>query len=194
MHPLLSKQNDLHGEATALLEQVLLPIFNKYGKVFVGGSYAYNLLSYPDLDIDIVNESTSKELFAKVCTELILLDGTSKFKSGDRVNYPHLYAGKRPFGYWMTVELHFGKNIWNLDIWLQKPEWHTGDTNRYEQELLSIDDEKRITILSLKEELLNKKLYGLGKEFMSVDVYEGVLRGGVKTIDELRVFMGGLKQ
>jgi len=186
MHPLLQRQNELHTEAAALLEQVLLPILTQYGEVSVGGSYAYKLLNHPDLDIDIINGNATKALFAELSAELIVLQHTSKFKCGDRVDYPHTHLGKRPFGYWVSPEINFGDNVWRLDIWLQKPEWHTGDTNRFEQELLNIDDEKRVIILSLKEELLSKDLYGVGKEFSSVDVYEGVLRNDVQTVDELR--------
>jgi hypothetical protein len=189
MHPLLQKQNTLHSEASVLLEKILLPILEQYGKVSVGGSYSYKLLNYPDLDIDVVSEEISKDLFAKLSGELIKLDYTSKFKSGDRVNYPHTHSGKRPFGYWVSPDINFDNNVWKLDIWLQKPEWNTGDTNRYAQELLTISDEQRIAILSLKEELIERNLYGVGKEFISVDVYDGVLRGDVKTVDELRNFL-----
>lgn len=188
MHPLLQKQQDLHEEATELLERVLLPILNKYGEVTVGGSYAYELLNHPDLDIDILNVDASKDLFAQICAELIALSATAKFKSGDRVNFPHTHPGERPFGYWISPDINFGINNWKIDIWLQKPEWHTGNTNRYSDELLKIDEEKRITILSLKEELIKHNSYGVGKEFISVDVYEGVLRDNVKTVNELRSF------
>lgn len=189
MHPLLHKQDELHNQASSLLEETLLPILEKYGKVSVGGSYSYKLLNYPDLDIDIITDDISKDLFAKLCGELIKLDSTSKFKSGDRVNYPHTHSKKRPFGYWVSPDINFGNSVWKIDIWLQKPEWYTGDTNRYSEELLNINDDKRIDILSLKEELIKKNLYGVGKEFLSVDVYESVLRDGVKTIDELRNFL-----
>lgn len=193
MHPLLQKQDSLHSEAT-LLQETLLPILEKYGKVSVGGSYSYKLLNYPDLDIDIVSENISKELFAKLCAELIRLDITSKFKSGDRVQYPHAPSSKRPFGYWVSPDINFGNNVWGIDIWLQKPEWHTGDTNRYADELLNASEDKRIAILSLKEELIEKNLYGVGKEFISVDVYEGVLRGNTKTVDQLREFLSTINK
>ena len=189
MHPLLQKQNELYSEASLLLEKTLLPILEQYGKVSVGGSYSYKLLNYPDLDIDVISEDICKDLFAKLSGELIKLHYTSKFKSGDRVNFPHTHSGARPFGYWISPDINFGNNVWKLDIWLQKPEWYTGDTNRYAEELLTISNEQRIAILSLKEELIEKNLYGVGKEFISVDVYEGVLRGSVKTIDELRHFL-----
>ncbi len=189
MHPLLQKQEELHTEATSLLEEVLLPILEQYGKVSIGGSYSYKLLNYPDLDIDIISDDASKDLFAKLCGGLIKLDQTSKFKSADRVNYPHTDSVKRPFGYWISPDINFGNSVWKIDIWLQKPESHTGDTNRYANELLNASEDRRITILSLKEELIEMNLYGVGKEFVSVDVYDGVLRGEAKTVDELRSFL-----
>lgn len=187
-HPLLEKQNVLYAKASSLLEEVLFPILKKYGDVSVGGSYAYKLLNHPDIDIDIVNEDCSKELFAALCAELISLEYTSKFASTDRVHYPHIHPGKRPTGYWVAPTIHFDDTLWKIDIWLQKPEWHTGNTSRYTDELRALSDEKRITILSLKEQLVTLGLYGVGKEFSSVDVYESVLRGGVETIDALRDF------
>jgi len=188
MNNILVKQDKLHTSGTILLNEVLLPILNKYGKVIIGGSYTYNLLSHPDLDIDIVSEDATKETFVALSAELLQLQHTSEFQSADRVNFPHKNPGKRPFGYWISPVINFEDSIWKIDIWLQKPESYTGDTNKYAQELLNLNDEKRETILSLKEELLSKKIYGVGKEFLSVDVYEGVLRGNVITIDDLRDF------
>lgn len=189
MDTLLQKQNNLHKEASMLLEQVLLPILNKYGSVSVGGSYLYKLLNHPDLDIDIVSDSTSKQLFAELSSELLALSYTSKFKSADRVNFPHAHTGKRPHGFWISPDINFGDNVWKLDIWLQKQEWNTGDTMRYEKELLDLDDNKRINILTLKENLIRENLYGVGKEFISVDVYDAVLKGNVTSIEDLRNFM-----
>lgn len=189
MHPLLQKQDELHQEATTLLEETLIPILKHYGTVSVGGSYAYKLLHHPDLDIGVISEGVSKELFTKLCGELIGLTSTSKFKSADRVHFPHTQPSKRPFGYWISPDINFGNSVWKIDIWLQKPEWYTGDTSRYADELINVSENTRITILSLKEELIKMNLYGVGKEFLSVDVYDGVLRGGVKTIDALREFL-----
>jgi hypothetical protein len=189
MHRLLERQTELHSEATLLLQETLIPTLKKYGKVIVGGSYNYELLYHPDIDIDVVTNIASKAMFADITRDIIGLSNTSKFKGTDRVNFPHTHSGGRPVGFWLGSEIHFGSNIWKLDIWLQKPEWHTGQTNQYASELLNLDDDTRLTILNLKEELLNANLYGVGKEFTSVDLYEGVLRGKISTIDELRTFM-----
>jgi hypothetical protein len=155
----------------------------------LGGSYSYKILGYPDIDIDVVGEDVTKQTFAHLCEELICLPSVAKFKSADRVHFPHQNQGDRPFGFWLSPEISFSNRVWSIDIWFQKPEWHTGNTNRYQEQMTALSDEQRTVILTLKEELLAQNLYGVGREFLSVDVYEGVIRGGVKTLDELRDFM-----
>lgn len=183
MHPLLIKQDELHAEATALLEEIIYPILKEFGEITVGGSYVYKLISQPDIDIDIVNPNLTKEMHVSLCSKLISLPEVSKFQTNDKVNYPQTEG--RPGGYWISPTINFGKNVWKMDIWFQKPEWNTGDTNRYAEKLAGLSEEERVSVLTLKEELMANGVYGVGKEFQSVDVYEAVLQG-IKTVEELR--------
>lgn len=188
MHPLLTKQEQLHKEASELLEQIIYPILKEFGEVGIGGSYVYKLLNHPDIDLDITNPNLTKEMYVDLCAKLIALPICSGFKTVDRVNYPHYHTGNRPTGYWLSPEIRFRENVWKMDIWFQIPEWNKGNTNRYEKQLSILSEEDRILILSLKEELLAEKIYGVGKEFESVDIYNGVLEGKVKTVVGLRDF------
>lgn len=186
MHPLLKKQDELFREATELLNELIVPALKEFGEITIGGSYAYHLLSYPDIDVDIVSDGASDETYEKLCAKLVSLENVSAFKSTNRTD--HLITDIRPKGYWLSPKIQYGENLWSLDIWLQKPEWYTGNTNVYEDALLPLDDEKRITILTLKEELREKNLYGIGKEFQSVDVYDAILNGNTQTIESLREY------
>jgi hypothetical protein len=188
MHPLLEKQDDLRKEATQLLDEIVYPILKEFGTVGIGGSYVYKLLNHPDIDLDVVNPDLTKELYAQLCAKLIALKEVSRFRTSDRVNYGHTHKGDRPTGYWISPEINFGAHVWELDIWLQLPEWNTGNTNGYETKLANITDDQKITILSLKDELLTKGIYGVGKEFASVDVYDGVLNAAVQDLDGLQQY------
>lgn len=188
MHPLLEKQETLHKEATELLDKVIYPILNQFGDVGIGGSYVYKLLNHPDIDLDVVNPELTKEMYADLCSKFIALDNVSRFRTSDRVNFPHSHSGDRPTGYWIAPEINFGKNVWQLDIWFQIPEWNTGNTNSYEGKLSDLNDEQKINILSLKEELMDAGIYGVGKEFQSVDVYDAVLNENIKTVAQLREY------
>lgn len=188
MHPLLQKQEELHAEAARLLNEVVFPIVQQYGTVTVGGSYLYKLLSYPDIDIDIVYTDLVKEMYVTLCKEFLSHDAVSSLKTADRVTYPHAHNSGRPMGYWLAPGIHYGGNVWNIDIWLQKPEWYTGDTARFAVQCATLNDEKRITVLSLKEELRKQGIYGIGKEFQSVDVYEAVINADAETMENLRQY------
>lgn len=186
MHPLLQKQEELHTEGAELLKKVLLPILSEFGEVTVGGSYEYHLLSYHDIDIDIISDDASDTMYEELCEKITSLESVSEFKTLNRADRPLTHP--RPKGYWLAPKIQYGENLWNIDIWFQKPEWHTGNTLKYKEALQNISDEKRIAILTLKEELMKNELYGVGKEFQSVDVYEAVLHGDVDAIDTLREY------
>lgn len=186
MHPLLEKQQKLHSEASQLLQEIVLPTLEDFGEAKIGGSYAFQLLNHPDIDIDLINPDLSKEMYSELCKRFISLSGTSRFKTTDRVNFPHNHPGNRPTGYWIAPNIHYGKHIWNLDIWFQKPEWYTGKTNAFLEKMSNITDEQKILILSMKEEAQAKNIYGVSKEFRSVDIYDGVLLKNIKTLADLR--------
>lgn len=190
MHPLLKKQDELFREATELLNKIIVPALKEFGEITIGGSYAYHLLSYPDIDVDIVSDEASDETYEKLCAKLVSLENVSAFKSTNRTD--RLITDIRPKGYWLSPKIQYGGNLWSLDIWLQKPAWYTGNTNVYEDALLSLSDEKRITILTLKEELQKNNLYGFGKEFRGFDVYDAVLNSGAHTIEMLRAYKHSL--
>jgi hypothetical protein len=186
MHPLLEKQQQLHNEASQLLKEIVLPFLEDFGEVRIGGSYAFQLLNHPDVDIDLINPDLSKELYSELCKRFISLGGTSQFKTTDRVNFPHNHPGNRPTGYWIAPDIQYGEHIWNLDIWFQKPEWYTGKTNAFLEKMSNITDEQKILILSMKEEAQAKNMYGIGKEFRSVDIYDGVLLENIATFSDLQ--------
>ncbi|QQR64708.1 hypothetical protein IPH92_04065 [Candidatus Kaiserbacteria bacterium] len=190
IHPLLQKQDELFTEATQLLQQIIIPTFSEFGNVIIGGSYVYRLLTYPDIDIDIVSDDVSDVTYKKLCDKVTSLDSVSEFKTLDRTERPVI--GTRPKGYWLSPKIQYGNNLWNIDIWFQKPEWNTGNTLMYKDALLKISDEQRIVILTLKNELRENDLYGVGKEFQSVDVYDAVLNSGAYTLEMLRTYKHSL--
>ena len=77
MHQLLEQQNTLHAHATELLDTILLPILKGFGEVTIGGSYVYELMSWPDIDIGIQSEVVTKETYIPFCTKLLLVQSES---------------------------------------------------------------------------------------------------------------------
>ena len=192
MHPLLEQQDKFHTEAKSLLEEVLLPILNAYGKVTVGGSYVYELMSWPDIDLGIQREDVSKEKYIELCTKLLALNEISKFTTTDRVQYERMIKTGQQKGYWIGLRFVYKETEWNIDMWFMKPEWNADTTPEYSAKLARLDEETRITILTLKNELLERGLYGVSKEFQSVDVYNAVLENGAKTVEDIRTYKTSL--
>jgi hypothetical protein len=188
MHPLLEKRDALCAEATELLDTILLPLLNEYGKVTIGGSYTYNLMSWPDIDLIIQSEDVSKEKYIELCTRLLACDEMSKFTTTDRVQFGRMIKTGQQTGYWIGLRFVYKKTDWSIDMWFMKPEWNADTTHEYKEKLADLDDETRVTILTLKNELLEKGLYGVSKEFQSVDVYNAVLEKGAKTIEDVRAY------
>jgi len=186
MDTLLQNQETLHTDAVALLEETLLPLLSKYGKVEVNGSYTYKLLYHPDIDLYIINNNLTKENYVSLCAELLSLDRVSKIRTGDRVNFPQDAGNGRPTGYWVSPTIHTADHTWSCDIWMQKPEWVNPKIYRYDNVLANLPDEQRLAILTLKQELITAGRYGVGKEFESVNIYDAVLTNTDLSLDELR--------
>ncbi len=110
MHQLLIRQEALHKEATELLDEIIYPLLKQFGDVGTGGSYVYELLNHPDIDLDVVTPNLTKGLFADLCRALLSLETVSGFRANDRVNFPHSHPGDRPTGYWIAPEINFGEN------------------------------------------------------------------------------------
>ncbi len=188
MHSLLEKQQALRTQASELLDTVLLPLLSEYGKVTIGGSYIYHLMSWPDIDISIESEHVTKERYIELCTRLLACDEMSKFTTTDRVQFGRMIKTGQQTGYWIGLRFVYKETDWSIDMWFMKPEWNADTTHEYKEKLADLDDETRITILTLKNELREAEMYGVSKEFQSVDVYNAVLKHGAKTIGDVREY------
>lgn len=179
MNDLLSRASVLHTKATALLEALhVRELFAPYGEVVIGGSYLYNLMTHPDIDVSIINKATSKESCAELVKKLAALKVVKSLKVIDRVHHPRSHDPARPTGYYIGLIIPFKEEEWNVDIWLQQPEWHTDQSLQLAQELMNISMEQRLAILSIKSTLRARDEYGVNKKYQSVDVYRSVLDHG----------------
>jgi len=171
---LLEKQKELHDEGSRLLAKGdIISILEKYGTIEVGGSYAYELLSYRDIDLGVISESLTKEKFGEMVGALVTLPSIAKIKTSDRVQYAQRAGG--PQGYWIGATYVFEDQTWNFDIWYQKAAWQIDETEKWKELLSELTAEQRTAVLELKEALRAQDKYGVGKQYQSVDVYKTVL-------------------
>jgi hypothetical protein len=182
---LLENQARLQAQGKKLLEETeLKKILESYGRVETGGSYVYGLMTHPDLDLGVISETISKERYGTLVGALASLASVRKLKTSDRVN--HTQDMKKAIrGYWIGLEMDFEHEIWNIDIWYQKPQWQNDRTAEWKEKLDALSDTQHVAILIIKEELRAQGRYGVGKQYVGVDVYRAVIEHDVKTTKEL---------
>ena len=179
---LWEEQYRLKRQADKLIKETgIMEIFSKYGTLSaIGGSYTYDLMVYPDLDIDLISETINKPVFGSLVGELATNRHIRKISTADTVNFTPIHKGLRPKGYWIGIEVPFENDRWGIDCWLQQPDWISGSTDSYADKLKSLEQSGRDAILQIKYDLIRRELYG--KKILSNDVYDAVLNNGVRSV------------
>ena len=178
----LNKQNLLHKEAERiLLELNLINFLSRLGKPTIVGSFALNLMSWPDIDIVVVSEmeiqgylDTANYLFQKQNVYSLNLQDFRKSIYLDRPQ--GLYCG--------VCYLVKPKTFWKIDIWFL-PDAKALDLVKSVKSKLN--DENRLTILKIKNEMRESTKHG--KEVSGMDVYKAVLEKGVKNLIEFGSYL-----
>lgn len=110
---LFAEQKRLQLQANKMLTQTrLLGALAACGDVApIGGSYAYDLMVYPDLDMTIVMPEVAKSDAATLAARLSELDYVRKLTIVDNVHFTTDKPG-RPRGYWFGLEVPFEGDKW----------------------------------------------------------------------------------
>lgn len=156
----------------------LISILQSYGQPTVTGSYYLDLMVWRDLDlyvtIDLMTRTQLYELVHVIC---------SKFQ-------PRWIEAKEEKGfppgcvlsYFLGFETEIvGDGLWNVDIWFVNEEY-IRERQAYLDRILSASSVDRQIIYHIKQELCELPEYG--QCYFSVDVYDSVLDGGVRTVGE----------
>ena len=181
---LRAEQSRLKKQAGKMMaETKIMDILGQFGRLGpVGGSYLYDLMVYPDLDVSVVRENCDREDVASISSALLNHKFVRKLSIVDTVNF-NISKRKLPMGFWLGVEIPFEGDRWGIDCWLQRPEW-TGnsDADTYQTRLRALPNSQRDLILAIKYDLIYRGLYG--SRYHSSDVYDSVLERGVKSVEE----------
>lgn len=179
---LLVEQQRLHKQADKMLSATkLLGILGKFGSIQpISGSYDYDLMVYPDLDLGLVVIGLDKNNFSEIVGEVVGCDFVRKLSTADTVSFKPLHPG-RPIGYWLGLEIPYEEDRWGIDCWIQRPEWLVNNKDAYKNRLSKISQAQREAILKIKYRLIHEGLYA--NKFYSNDVYDAVLDSNVLTYE-----------
>ena len=156
-------------DAVALLNRTnLISILKKYGDVIIGGSFKYDLMWGPDIDIIVICPNTKKSSL-EALNQVIEAKLAQKYEYGDFVTFKR---EKRPESYILNLILPHVDKKWEIEIWF----FEEIPTNQKEIDILmksKLNEKNKLVILKMKEK---RERIGLTKySLSSVDIYKKVL-------------------
>jgi hypothetical protein len=156
----------------------LISILGEFGEVVVGGSYKYNLMWGPDIDI-VVKSNNPRESSKKALQKLIELKLFQKYQYGDFAKFK---LKNRPESYIVNLRLPYAGQKWEIETWFFRkiPE------NQLEIDKLietKLNKENKITILKMKKK--RDESGSTKHQISSTEIYKKVLIDGTNKFEKL---------
>jgi hypothetical protein len=154
----------------------IVNILSKHGKVVLSGSYRYDLMWGPDIDLIVISDKPKVASYDAL-KDFIEQRKFQKYQLGDFINFP---LKNRPQGVIVVLILEFEGRKWEIEIWFMKS---LSEDDRYFKKLLSkVSPKQRKAILELKYQ---RDMDGLSKHQLdSATIYKGVLIEGKTNIKD----------
>lgn len=181
--------DELEREANGIiLDRGLDSVLRDHGKVFYKGSYFLNVMTWPDLDIDLVirPDPYSVDAFFELGKELAQFQGVWGMHFRNCISHPH---DRLPKGlYWgMRMDRVDSDGHWKVDLWAVDEQCLEEDRAEAEHLLRTMDSDRRKLIIEVKHSLLTPE--GRSPMLSSYHVYQAVLVKGLRKKKEIAVYL-----
>lgn len=181
MEEYIEQANQLKAEADRLLDNSgIIAILSKFGKVHITGSYAYNLMTWRDIDLCLEIKNIRTDILFDIGKEISKIPevGSMYFR-----NEFVLKTDGNPLAMFWCIDFYFQNGIkWKIDVLISNSKEVTRVMKIGTNLLKKIDDTKRKTILKIKSALSKSPEYR--RTFGSKDIYKAVIEDNISTIDE----------
>lgn len=150
-HALLADARAWRERASRLLETSDLPVLlGDYGRIVFSGSYAYDTMMSPDIDLHLLPNVFSRQTAVEVLYALIHQDWWNTYAFGDweQERFRATVGGRAPRGYLLKLGVTFEGRYWNVDAWVLDQGRYSGDL--WAPKMAAITEEQRLAILRLK--------------------------------------------
>ncbi|MDO8498896.1 MAG: hypothetical protein Q7S44_03870 [bacterium] len=198
-HDLLNQQDELQKEAQGVLEDLdLMNLLKEFGEPHIVGSLALGVMTWRDIDLEIVVGKLDKEVVAEVIKQLVVKtiykidvtfsDNIARFNNSNPNSPQSLYIGLKYFGKDITPIEMRGSNplTWKLDLHFILEKDARGKAKTEELKNKITDDKRRI-ILEIKSQIASNPKYR--KQIFSMDIYQAVLERGITNLEEFGKFL-----
>ena len=159
-------------------------IIQEIGELFYTGSYALDLMTWNDIDMQVIVKDgidpieALSSIFNRIAKDPCFIEGQMIHFQGD-------YKPKMPRGLYLGIKMNCPDlgGLWKLDIWsLAKPDF---EKNRMLIETLKskLDPQNRALILELKHEMMagSERVPQMGSHFL----YQAILLEGIRDKEAL---------
>jgi hypothetical protein len=186
MIDLLAQQNQLQAEAKALLKNTaILEFLGKLGNPIQTGSSVTGLMVYPDIDFSVQNDTFDIRNAIALTDSLFERLNVTAIKIADFAQNKEEGAG-----YYFGFELPYRGKTWHIDATVSKVGPIVTNPPELQGWIENMNADDRMIILDLKKQLIDAKRYVGARSqppytFRSAHLYEGVLKGGAKSLTDL---------
>ena len=177
----------LHQEASKLLDKEgLLPILRSFGTTRVIGSYALDMMTWPDIDISMkLPDDQNVDLFFEIATKIATKFQITKMSYSNHFirNFPGFDHGL----YW-GIQLRYAGQEWKIDLWGYSDsdyQTHIAEFDALHRQLQQAD---RTAILRIKHVICQHSDYR-GNVYNSMAIYRAVLEDKVESVDEFKAWL-----
>jgi len=186
MSQLSETATSLKNDAIKVLKDWdFLNILNKYGTPYIVGSVELDLMTWRDIDIEVISSSApTKNDIMEIAGYLFNKTGVRKVSP---IDYSDVDGVKKPKGLYVGAEyVDKENNKWKIDVWLlTKDSARTKDTTEMLKHKLT--PKFKEIILDIKSQLSTHPKYR--KEISSVDIYTAVIDSGIKNLEGFKQYL-----
>jgi hypothetical protein len=186
---LLRRQDALQAEARRVVAELdLVPLLSRAGRVEQVGSSVSGLMVWRDLDFGVLCRNLTAERAFEAIRPLLTHPRVTRFDYRDQTGHraPPIIRGDERYYFSAHWETSTGDD-WKIDVsmWLtDAPRDYLPYTERLKRQLTN---ETRLAILWIKD--VWHRLPTYPDEGGAFDVYEAVLRRGVRTPDQFDAYL-----
>lgn len=180
--------NELKHEADYLLnEKGIGKLLKKYGDILYMGSYAFDLMAWPDIDLRLIphNKEGVENQLLELAKDFLLYDEVISLKMERGL---HLINKRFPKGHYLQIKIQFGKwrLPWKFDIWVI-----SNDLDKDKEYIKTIksklNPDLRKFILNIKHRIMTKQ--GRTPSASGYHLYQAVLFEGIQSEEEIIIYL-----
>ena len=162
----------------------LLKLLQKYGDVYIVGSYKMGIMTWNDIDFYMDKSSLNEQNYYSLTSDIVKEMMPSRFNGEINIKSELAFLG---------FETKISDERWNIDIWW-KDKAEIDNSIAYSNDIIQLMQKRpelKDAVMKIKQELIMRGLYGFDKgkkHYHSKEIYDAVFNGGIVTTEQFLLF------